>query len=319
MADLLTQIQELKIQLDAIHRAGRYREELARNRSVQKAKLDHLGLAMDQEHRDMVALEKRGIKDLFIKIIDKEEKLEKEKEEYLQAAISFQEAKKELELIDFEIQVMREKESELEEIEARLKVLYEKRETDILDNQPNHPLKPVLEELARWNQIERELEEAIQHGSNAQLILEGVSQNLNRAKSWAYNNMREINYRLRMITEEVDEARLRLPKLRIEFVKFEQEIKEVFEYPELESWQHNPYNGLQQVQQLVRDLGHFTQDFVRGLTYHRNLPHQLHQTHTLADNLRHQTESSVKWLRLEQAKVRKQSLELKQQKNELLG
>ena len=34
------------------------------------------------------------------------------------------------------------------------------------------------------------------------------------------------------------------------------------------------------------------------------LPYQLHQTHTLANNLHHQMNSSVKWLRLEQEKVR---------------
>ena len=319
MEDIQAKIQELQSQLDTIQRAKRYRQELDRNRSEQKAQLDLLAKAMDKEQQDVIALEKWSVKELFVKVIDKEAKLEQEKDEYLQAAIAFQDAKKELELIDFEINVLREKEKGSKAIEAELRTLYEKRETDILNNQPNHPLKPVLQEMARWNQIVRELEEAIQHGSNAQLILESISQSLNRANSWAYNTMRETHYRLRMIAEEVDEARLSLPKLRIEFVKFDQEIKEVFQFPELEGWQHDQYTGLQQIQQLVQDLSKFTQDFVHGFAYHRDLPLQLHQTHTLANHLRHQTEISVKWLRLEQSRAQQECLRLQQLKQELLS
>lgn len=319
MEALQKKIQEIKSQIDTIQRAVRYRQELERNRSEQQTKVERLGKEMEKEFRDMEELEKWSVKELFVKVINKEERLEKEKEEYLQAAIAFQEAKKEIEMLDFEIKVLRDKEAGGKELEAELKHLYEKREAEILNNQPDHPLKPILEETARWNQIDRELEEAIHHGTNAQVILEAVSQSLNRAKSWAYNNMRELNYRLRMITEEVDEARLRLPKLRMEFVKFEQEIKEVFQYPELKSWQHNHYGGLQQVQKLVADLSHFIQDFLRGLTYHRDLPHQLHQTHTLANQLLHQTETSVKWLHLEKERTQREILRLEQAKKQLLG
>lgn len=319
MEDLQSRILELKTQLEGIQRAERYRQELERKRSGQQARLDELARTMDKEFQDMEALEKWSVKELFVKVINKEEQLEKEKEEYLQAAIAYQEAKKEVEMLDFEIKILQDKEAGRKEIEAELQQLYEKREAEILNNQPDHPLKPVLKEMARWHQIERELEEAIQHGANVQLLLKAVSQNLNEAKSWAYNTMREINYRLRMIAEEVDEARLRIPKLRMEFVKFEEEIKQVFQYPELESWQHDQYDGLRQIQQLAQDLSHFTQDFLGGFTYHRDLPHQLHLTHTLADNLERQTESSVKWLRLEKMQAQREIQQLQQVKRELLG
>lgn len=319
MEDLQAKIQELKTQLEGIQRAERYRQELERTRTARQAGLDRLAQAMEKEFQDMEALEQWSIKELFVKMINKEEQLEKEKEEYLQAAIAFQEAKKEAEMLDFEIKVLKDKEAGRKEIEAELQHLYEIRETEILDNQPDHPLKPVLKEMARWSQIERELEEAIQHGTNVEVLLQAVSQNLHEAKSWAYNTMREINYRLRMITEEVDEARLRIPKLRMEFVKFEEEIKQVFQYPELEGWQHDQYDGLRQIQQLAKDLSHFTKDFLHGFTYHRDLPHQLHLTHTLANNLQHQTETSVKWLRLEKRKAQEETQRLEQMKKELLG
>jgi hypothetical protein len=318
MEAIQKKIQDLKIQLDSIRRAGRYRQELERKRSLQQAKLDRLGQAMDRESEDLRALEKWSIKELFV-VVNKEDALEREKEEYLQAAIAYQDAKKDLEMIDFEITVLREKETKRKKIENELEALYNQREAEILNDQPNHPLKPILESMARWNQIERELEEAIQHGANTQLLLQAISKNLDRAKGWAYNTMRDINHRLRMIAEEIDEARLKLPKLRMEFVKFEQEIKEVFQYPEFESWKQDQYGGLQQIQALVQDLNNFTQDFLRGFAYHRNLPHQLHRTHTIADNLLHQTKTSVKWLRLEQQKAQKECRRLQQEKLKLLG
>ncbi|PHN07443.1 hypothetical protein [Flavilitoribacter nigricans] len=318
MEDILTKIQSLKAQQDSIERARRYRQELERNRKALQSKADQLGRTMDKEHQDLLDLEKWSVKELFIKVINKQEQLEKEKEEYLQAAIAFQDAKKELEMLDFEINVLREKEKGAETIKKQIRELYELREADILQHQPDHPLKPVLSDLARWNQIDRELEEAILHGANAQSLLEEISQNLHRANSWVNNNMREVDYRLRMIAEEVDEARLRLPKLRLEFMKFDQEIKEVYQFPEVRNLeQQNP--GLEQVQQLAQELSGFIRQITRGFSYHRGLPIQLHQIHTLSNHLRNQMETSVKWLRLEQQRTQRESLRLEEQKRELLG
>lgn len=319
MADISSKIQEIKIQLENIQRADRYRQELERVRSTQTAEVDRLRKALDEEHRDLDELDKWSFKELFVKIIDKEQQLEQEKEEYLHAAIAFQDAQKEVELVEFEIGVLREKIAQREALERELQALYDQREATILENDQDHPLKPVLAELARWNQIDRELEEAVLHGVNAQSILEAIAQHLIRGKNWINNGLRDANHSLRMIVQEVDEARLRLPKLRLEFVKFEQELKEVFQYPELEDWEHNQWQGLRQVQQLVQELGGFTQHLIDGRTNSLSLPHQLHRTHTLADNLRHQTETSVKWLQLEREKAGNQIRHLQEKKRELLS
>src|SRR5690606_26501638 len=101
--------------------------------------------------------------------------LEKEKEEYLQAAIAYQEAKKEVDLIEFELGVLREKTDRKKEIEAELEALYERREVDILSGEENHPLKQVREKMARLQQIDRELEEATLHGANVVVILDEIA------------------------------------------------------------------------------------------------------------------------------------------------
>lgn len=313
------QIQALKIQLESIQRADRYRQGLERKLTPLYAELDRLAAAVDKGKKDITELEKWSLQEIFVKIIDKEKHLEQEKGEYLQAVMAYRNVKQEVEMLEFEIGILKEKVSTQSIVELELRKLYDRRQAEIFEQEKDHPLKPVLEQLARWNQIIREQEEAIIHGVNIQLILDAVSRHLIRAKSWTANPMRDPGYCNQMIAKEVDEARLRLLKLRLEFVKFEKEIEEIFQYPEFEDWREDQLNELRQVQLLIKKLFHFTKDFLRELTLILDLPLQLHQSHILSDEIRRQVAASVKWLRLEQGLGRQKIDRIQQKKENLLS
>lgn len=318
MNDTLAQIQELKLQLENIQRAVRYQKELERKLSAERAKLDRLAAEMDKEQQDVTDLEKWSIRDLFVKVLDREERLEQEKEEYLQAALAYQEGKKEVDLLEFELGVLAEKIALLPGVESELEQLYLAREEELLHQDEDHPLKAIRQQLARWQQIDRELEEAILRGNNASVMLTEIAQHLNRAKSWISNNPQNYSHHTHIISQEIDLARLRLPKLRLEYSKFEQELKEVLSFSELDGRPHNEWDGLRQIQEMVHQLSQFTQILLQGLVRMITLPTQLHQTHTLTDNLRYQTDNNIRWLQLEQGEARQHITHLENEKRNLL-
>jgi hypothetical protein len=319
MADISARIQELHLQLETIERSQRYRDELKRKVQAAQQAREQLVRAVDKERQDVVELESWSLKELFVKMTDREEKLEKEKEEYLQAAIALKEADKEVEMIEFEIGVLEEKIGRQAVLKAELQSLYDQREADLIRDNPGHPLKPILLKLARLRQIERELEEALERGGEVRLILIEVGRHIHAGKNWSHNVMRDRLYRRRMIAEEVDGARLRLPKLRMEFVKFESEVKELFQFPEFEQWKHDHWAGILQIKQLVQDLTTLTQSFVKGIFQDMAIQRQLHSTLTLIDNLGHQIAASLKWLRLELDRIKEELAGLENEKRQLLS
>ncbi|MCB0630187.1 MAG: hypothetical protein R2824_11860 [Saprospiraceae bacterium] len=318
MEDISERIQELQTQLETIQRSQRYREELRRKLEAAGQERERLAVVMDKERRDVEQMESWSLKELFVKVTDKEAQLEKEKEEYLQAAIALKEAEKEMEMIRFEVGVLEEKINKQESLQAELEELLRQREEDILRRNPDHPVKPVMQKIARLRQIERELVEALDRGGDVRLNLIEVGRHIHSAKSWSHNVMRNAMYRRRMIVEEVDGARLRLPKLRIEFVKFESELKEVFQFPEFKHWEHDQWGGLQRIQQLVQELSGLTQVFVQGFMRDLMVQKQLHNTLTLIDNLGHQITATLKRLDLERIRISEELSELEKKKQELL-
>lgn len=318
MSDISTRIQELQVQLETIDRSERYRKELKKRLEEASKKRGEQARIVDKERRDVDELESWSLKEIFVKVTNKEEKLEKEKEEYLQAAIALNEADKEIEMIQFELGILDEKITSKASLHATLKELHQQRQEEILRNDPNHPLKPVLHEIARLQQIDREFEEALERGGNTRLLLIEVGRHIHSAKSWTNKVLHDRPYRSRKIAEEVDGARLRLPKLRMEFTKFESELKEIFQFPEFERWKQDQWSGLQQIHQLVEDLSGLTRRFVKGFMRELLVQKQLHDTLTLIDNLGHRLASTLKWLGTEQERLRTELAEWERQKRDLL-
>lgn len=75
------------------------------NREVQT-----LEQQMRKEFEDIENLEKLGMKALFYKVLgSQEEQLEKERQEYLQASLKYDQVRKNLELLEFEYNILKKK------------------------------------------------------------------------------------------------------------------------------------------------------------------------------------------------------------------
>ena len=99
------------------------------NREVQT-----LEQQMRKEFEDIENLEKLGMKALFYKVLgSQEEQLEKERQEYLQASLKYDQVRKNLELLEFEYNILKKKSGNLATIEQKLNDLSVRQEKELIN------------------------------------------------------------------------------------------------------------------------------------------------------------------------------------------
>ena len=116
MKSLEEQITDLQLEVAALKRAAGRLKKLEKEYEVQKAALPQLEKKVDKEYKDLLDIKKKGWTDLFLdREEEKAEQLEKEQEEYYNALLQVKNAKKTLELMEFEMEILQEKASKLNE------------------------------------------------------------------------------------------------------------------------------------------------------------------------------------------------------------
>ena len=151
MVDLEKQIAEKKKQIAELRKVGQHIRELERKILGQKRTLTELEANMEKEYADIALAEKRygGLYSLFVDMSEhRSELIEKEKEEYLQSVVVFRKAAHKLELLEFEINVLEEKERQLPEVMKELDQL-------LLKRKANQTKKAVIYvEPEEWKSLE---------------------------------------------------------------------------------------------------------------------------------------------------------------------
>lgn len=137
--------------------------------------LQELGLILEKEYQDVLKIKKFKVKDLFIRVLDNDEdQYEIEKQEYLFAALQYNECKKSVELLEFEERILLDKVAKESTIKAELAALITDREATISLKYP-HIKEQLLKLSSQMDEnfgYKRELHEAIIVGLKAQKVLE---------------------------------------------------------------------------------------------------------------------------------------------------
>ena len=101
-------------------------------------KKDEIERLMIKELEDINNLEKLGVKSIFYKVLgNKEEQLEKERQEYLQVTLQFKEIQNALKVIEYEKALLKKKLVVIDELEKELETLKSIREKEILSKPGN--------------------------------------------------------------------------------------------------------------------------------------------------------------------------------------
>lgn len=154
--------------------------------------IDELDKVLAKELKDFEKLQSMSIKGLFYKVLgNKEEQLEKERQEYLKANLQFKEAKESLELLEYERELMVKKVEDVEALKAHLAKLKSKREAEIMasNGEDKAVLVSLLSEMDDGHYLQKEISEAYKAGELAFKSLQTVISHLNQAIKWGQWDM----------------------------------------------------------------------------------------------------------------------------------
>ena len=169
---------------------------------IESQRLKELEIILEEEHQDVLDMENNSIRGLFQNILGKnEEQYEIEKQEYLMAALQFNEARKVVGLLSFEKRVLIEKLERGDEIQSQFNKLIFQRNALITEEYPYlvEQLQSISEQLDSDFSYQRELAEAITIASEVENVIFNMVRILEDAKSknnWGDNwkEIKQINY-----------------------------------------------------------------------------------------------------------------------------
>ena len=195
--------------------------------------LKRLDILVEKEYKEYQELENANLRKLFNRVLGKgEDQLEKEKQDYLEAVLNFNQKRKEIELMEFEQNVLREKLLKRKEVEQ----VFNKElrgYTEYLVETNSTTGKEILK-LEKEIQTKlgdmREIDEAVTSGADVKKQLVKIVKLLNQAGWWGAPEWRSKNP-LRVAAnkiEQIDQAVKLIPIANHKLLKFIDELKDIY-------------------------------------------------------------------------------------------
>lgn len=233
MSAIHQQLQETIQELERIKKIKQHTLQLEERLQQEMNSLAVMEKTLHKEQRDVEAMEKEGISTMLHKFIgDREEKLEKEREEYLRASLKYNEYYKSVNLIRFELDLLSKKEHDEERMERRVDALLSMREKEIMELNAEHAaeLRQLHKQTDTINKFIVEIEEAHKAGLQAHELVRRTEQLLRDAfrhgqhDAWSNRNRNHDNLK----HYAIDQARDLANQSRHALIQFGNELKDVF-------------------------------------------------------------------------------------------
>jgi len=197
-------------------------------------KLDELHDILEKEYKDVKELEGLSMRSLFHKVLgSKEDQIEKERQEYLQASLKYNEFKKTVELLEFERDLLKKKITDVSILQNSLEELKAKREKELLmsNSQQGKELMRIVHQIDQLISYRKELSEAREAGNDAMHNLKVLIQFLKKAKDWGSwdmmgNQTRQASYYKR---DSIDQAREASYHAKHHLNRFQKELYDIGE------------------------------------------------------------------------------------------
>ncbi|MBK8506407.1 MAG: hypothetical protein IPL46_31935 [Saprospiraceae bacterium] len=192
MSDIHTELEETFESYQQLLRIDRHLHQLNDQLQNSYRDLDRLETQLRKEFSDIEELEKLSVKGLFHKVLgSKEEQIEKERQEYLQVSLKYNEAKKSVELLEYERDLLQGKTKDLSTLEKKLDSLIKQREKLLIE--ANTPVGKQILDLLLVEDANREfigdIKQVKKAGDEVLLILDKMTDHLRQAKNWGQWDM----------------------------------------------------------------------------------------------------------------------------------
>ena len=229
-----TQFQKVLKKSQSAEKIKRHLQQLEKQINTEYTLLDELANLLNKESKDYEALESMSLKSIFYKVLgSKEEQMEKERQEYLQASLKYDEAKKSIELMEYERKILTEKLDKMADVSKELKRMFAQREKFLVKNngKEGKQLSSLTKELELNLRMIKEIREAIIAGENAQAVLEEIASYLKTAKNWGNWNTSGRRGMIQGYAKRtnMDKARAKVPHAKQALLRFENELRDIFQ------------------------------------------------------------------------------------------
>ncbi|MFK8104426.1 MAG: hypothetical protein AB8G15_18005 [Saprospiraceae bacterium] len=212
----------------------RHLKELATQLKAAYQELETLTQLLNKEAEDYEALEKLSIKAIFYKVLgSKAEQMEKERQEYLQASLKYDEVKKSIDLMEYEQNILKEKLTTLGNVKEQLDRLWMDREKSLIKENGKQAKKllQLNQQLENNLSLIKETREAIIAGESAQKVFLSMISALKTAKNWGNWDMATKGKSIAGYAKHtnIDKARAQVPQAKQALRHFENELRDIFQ------------------------------------------------------------------------------------------
>ena len=305
------QLQQVLSDWQSMQMAEHHLATLQEQLQEERLELARMEQIVDQEYRDIVRLEKLGLPGLFRRILgNPKEQLELERQEYLQAVLRFRDGQKQIELLEYEQRVLKEKLREKPILQQQLDALLAKREQELLHL--DHPIRKKLELLnLRIDQqvlVKREIYEAKIVGAKANTFLRTVInglENIAQSNIWSYDLSPSQE---KQVKRKFDRLQDHLWTLRPLLAEFLDELKDIYEHKDLQL-----LHSLDQFSYALNGI-RFYENLISDWIVRKKVHNALYQLHSVQDYF----SRTLRSLDRHKEKVNDQIVALEEEKKECL-
>jgi len=178
------QLIKIKEDIRAINRLEKILSSARENLVQENARLKKLEAELKKEEADVQKLEGLSLTGMFHQVLgSKDQKLNKEKQEFLAAKLKFDQCKHSVSSLEHEIAYKEKQKNELGDPDAQYKSILEQKESQILGAE-DKKLAQFSSKLADLNSDVKELEEAVDAGNEVLKELENVISYFKSAGNW---------------------------------------------------------------------------------------------------------------------------------------
>ncbi|SFQ00289.1 hypothetical protein [Caldicoprobacter faecalis] len=187
LEELNSRLIELQERIQEGYKIRRRLEAAEKSYNELQKRIDELKNQLEKEKRDVAQLEGMNLTNLFYSILGtKEERLDKERQEYLAAKLKYDQCRDELDALEKEIHDLKLQLGEINVLEREYQdLLWEKEKVlEGMHDGTSRELADLSEKLAKARAKAKEIREALEAANAAMAGLERVLSCLNSASGW---------------------------------------------------------------------------------------------------------------------------------------
>ena len=232
MSSVQKSLKETFAQLEQAKKVDRHLQQVNEQLAAAEKNLDQLSAQLQKEFKDIEKLEKLSVKGLFHQVLgSKEEQIEKERQEYLQVSLKYDEAKKSTDLLEYERDLLEKKVSDLPQLQAKLEGLIKIREKNLIAS--NEVIGRQVLEIIHTMDVQQRFIATVQGveqtGKEVLMVLEKMIKHLQQAKNWGQwdmsGNSRSASY---MKHSAIDKARDLSYTVQHLLARFERDVTQIY-------------------------------------------------------------------------------------------